>query len=211
MVDILGQVLLMSRFNVTYATLDPATVAAVTLSGGNLVATNTGTTSTNQGVRVADAGGKTSGKYYFEVTVTTGGNGSRVSWGIGTTTSTYANLSASATTGAVMYLGGGIWAGGSSSGSDAGTVTIGVVIGIALDLDNLKSWFRIGPSGNWNGSGTANPATNTGGVTVPAGTMVPFCTFGGTAGSSGIVNTANFGATAFAGVVPSGFTSGWPL
>ena len=36
----------------TVITWDPATVAAVTLSGGNLVATNTGTTSGNQGAHV---------------------------------------------------------------------------------------------------------------------------------------------------------------
>jgi hypothetical protein len=40
--------------------------------------------------------------------------------------------------------------------------------------------------------------------------MVPFVTFGGAGGSPGQVWTANFGATAFNGVVPSGFTAGWP-
>jgi hypothetical protein len=40
--------------------------------------------------------------------------------------------------------------------------------------------------------------------------MVPFVTFGGSPGSANNVITANFGASAFSGAVPSGFTSGWP-
>jgi hypothetical protein len=37
----------------------------------------------------------------------------------------------------------------------------------AIDFDNRKMWRRIN-GGNWNGSGTANPATNTGGENIPA-------------------------------------------
>jgi hypothetical protein len=88
-----------------------------------------------------------------------------------------------------------------------GTWANGTVGGIAVDLDNRKIWFRKAPAGNWNNSGTADPATNAGGVTIPAGTMVPFVTFG--AAAAGFVWTANFGASTFTGAVPSGFTSGW--
>jgi hypothetical protein len=34
---------------------------------------------------------------------------------------------------------------------------------IAVDLDNAKIWFRVG-AGNWNNNGSANPATNVGGI-----------------------------------------------
>ena len=48
---------------ITYATFDPATVAAVTLSGGNRIATNTGTTANAQGAKCAT--GKTGWKILF--------------------------------------------------------------------------------------------------------------------------------------------------
>jgi hypothetical protein len=70
------------------ATWDPATVAAVTLSGGNLVATNTGTTSTTQGAHVLFANGQTTGKFYFECGLTTFTGGAGVAVGVGTTTAT---------------------------------------------------------------------------------------------------------------------------
>jgi hypothetical protein len=196
---------------VTTATWELATVASVTLSGGNLVATNTGTTSTNQGARVATTSGKTTGLYYYECTITTKTGAINGSIGVGTTASTYTNMGNGGTAGVVMYWqSGNIWANGSSASSTLGVLTNGQVAGIAIDLGNRKAWFRIAPSGNWNGSGTANPATNTGGITIPAGTMVPFVTFGGSPGSANNVITANFGASAFSGAVPSGFTSGWP-
>lgn len=197
----------------TYATLDPATVTAVTLSGGNLVATNTGTTSADQGVKVASASSKNAGKYYFEATwaTITSGIGSNSSVGVGTPASTYTNMGNGGTTGVVNYVGGSIYANGSNTGITSGTTWFsGNVDGIAVDLDNRKIWFRSAPSGNWNNNAGNNPVTNVGGITIPAGAMVPFITFGGTGGAAGNVMTANFGALAFTGAVPSGFTAGWP-
>jgi len=192
------------------ATWDAATATAVTLSGGNLVATNTGTSSVDQGARGATSAGKTSGKYYFEITSTTYLGGGNNGLGIGTTASTYTGMGNNATTGVNMYISdGSIYANGSSAGVAIGGLSSGTLACIAVDLDNRKIWFRKTISGNWNNSGTANPATNVGGITIPAGTMVPFCTFGGTGGGPNNVLTANFGASAFSGAVPSGFTSGW--
>jgi hypothetical protein len=199
---------------VTYVTWDAATVATVTLSGSDLVATNTGTTATNQGARVAAASGKTSGKYYFEVTLTTkvGGGGGNAGMGIATTASTYAGMGNNATAGVEVFISsGGMFVNGANPGQVLGGAFVnGEVAGIAVDLDNRKAWIRKAPSGNWNASGTANPATNVGGNTIPAGTIAPINTFGGGSGTSGNVFTANFGASAFTGAVPSGFTSGWP-
>jgi len=195
---------------VTNATLDPATVTAVTLSGGNLVATNTGTTSADQGVRVATVAGKTTGKYYFEMTgnsVTSAGVNHGV--GIGTPTSTYINMGNGGTTGVVGYRTGSVYSNGSSVLTFAG-YSNGEIAGVAVDLDNRKIWFRKSPSGIWNGNASFNPATNVGGATIPAGTMVPFCLFGGAGGSAGSFVTINFGASAFSGAVPAGFTAGWP-
>lgn len=197
---------------VSYVTLDSATITAVTLSGGNLIATNTGTTSADQGARVATVSAKSAGKYYFEVkwTTITSGIGSNSSIGVGTTASTYTAMGAGGTTGIVNYVGGSIYSNGANTGVGVGgTWSAGQTEGIAVDLDNRKIWFRNSPSGNWNGNATYNPATNVGGITVPAGTMVPFITFGGTGGAASNVMALNFGASAFIGAVPSGFTAGW--
>lgn len=190
---------------------DAATVASVTLSGGDLVATNSGTTSTNQGAMVPVASGKTSGKYYFENTFTTLVAGNNIGIGIGDPASTYSNMGNSATTGVVAYKTGTVWANGSASGVVFSVWATSQTMGLAVDLDNRSFWVRNAPSGNWNNSGTANPATNTGGISIPAGTMVPFITFGGTGGVANNILSANFGASSFTGAVPSGFTSGWPV
>jgi hypothetical protein len=189
--------------------LDPATVTAVTLSGGNLVATNTGTTSADQGAHVAAASGKTSGKYYFEGTITTLTGGGNMGVGVGTPASTYSAMGGSAVVGVLLYRGGTIYSNGGASGQSLPVWTAGNIFGIAIDLNNSKAWFRSG-AGNWNNQPTHDPVTNVGGITIPAGTMVPFVTFGGGAGAANNVITANFGASAFSGTVPSGFTAGWP-
>jgi hypothetical protein len=54
---------------------------------------------------------------------------------------------------------------GSGSGMSLGTVA-GHTVCFAVDLDNNLLWVRI-DNGNWNGSGTANPATGTGGIAIP--------------------------------------------
>jgi hypothetical protein len=188
----------------TYVTLDTATAANVTLSNGNLTVTSTGTTANEQGARSIVT--KTTGKHYFEATIVAGGS---FSVAVCTAASTYTNLNQSgASTGVVMFcFNGQIWSAGANSGSSLGGRSVGDKIGAAVDLDNRKIWYRVAPSGNWNGSGAANPATNAGGVTIPTGAMLPAFCFN-TATTSG---TANFGASAFTGAVPSGFTSGWPV
>ena len=86
----------------------------------------------------------------------------------------------------------------------------GDVIGIALDVGAQLAWFRVAPSGNWNGSGTANPATGTGGLSLASITNVDDCPLVGFFPGIGESATANFGDSAFSGAVPSGFTTGWP-
>jgi len=189
-------------------TWDTVTASNVTLSGGNLVVTST-STSTNQGAHVDAASAKTAGKYYFELTLTSNASvGGNNGIGIGTTASTYAAMGSNATTGNMTFASGNVYAGGAiQSGINIGTFATGQIVGLAIDLDNRRAWFRKAPAGNWNASGTANPATNTGGIVIPAGTMVPFVTFNATSNTW----TVNFGMAGFTGAVPSGFTSGWLL
>lgn len=201
---------------------DPTTTSAVTLSGGNLVATNTGTTSTSQGVSVAASSGKITGKFYFECRITAYTGGAGVGFGVGTTTATYANLSTNGTGGDMCFVvghtgSGTIFAPGGNTGLSLGALSNGDVVGVAVDLINRRLWFRKGASGFWNGQSSGDPTDGSGihgGATIPAGTIVPICTFGsGPAGAAGVANnviTANFGASAFTGAVPSGYTAGWP-
>jgi hypothetical protein len=78
-----------------------------------------------------------------------------------------------------------------------------------------RLWFRtVVPAGDWNASGTADPATGVGGIDMfletSSGVMDPPFYPSFAAPVAGDSATANFGASAFAGSVPSGFTAGAP-
>jgi len=182
-----------------------STAVNISLSNNNLTATTT--SASVGGVKLADACSRNSGKFYIEYTLTTTTSGGSTGPGIGITSAFYSSLGLNATGGVMMYpkSNGNIWSNGSNLQTLA-TRSSGDVIGMAIDLDNRKAWYRVAPSGNWNGQPTDNPATNTGGVTILAGFIVPFYV----SNANAQVTTANFGASAFTGAVPSGFTSGWP-
>jgi hypothetical protein len=75
----------------------------------------------------------------------------------------------------------------------------------AADFDNSTIWFRTN-GGNWNNSGTANPATNTGGISIAGMAAGPyFAAWSGT--TTNDQHTANFGATSYAQAKPSGFSN----
>lgn len=181
-------------------TFSPSDLSNVTLSGGNLIAT---VLPTNGGVR--GAGGLTSGKYYWENTYTTI-NTNTVGVGISLASASLTNATNIGFAN-IARTTGGITVNNVGSGSALGIINPAAVVGIAVDFTAKLIWFRIAPAGNWNGSGTANPATGVGGISIASistGPLYP-CMYGQT----GDKITANFGATAFSGAVPSGFTSGW--
>lgn len=189
----------------TFATWDNADKIGVTLDATLLEAT---ATTGSAGVR--GLGGHNTGKLYFEVTHTAG-----LAQQVGVAPAA-ANLSGAlsgSTVGVAVVLNtGGITVNAVASGSTLGARATGDIIGIAVDLTAALIWFRVAPSGNWNGSGTANPATGVGGVSIAAAGLPP-----GTAHhpyvsmrfADSAKVTANFGSSAFSGTVPSGFASGW--
>src|SRR5262245_50372972 len=126
---------------------DSATIANVTLSGGDLVATNTGTVN-ETGARAPSSAGKSSGKYYFEITLTTEAGGGNTGCGVATTASTYTGMGNNATAGGEVFLNGAIYANSANSGLTINNPINGDVIGIAADLDNEKIWFI-----NWTRGG----------------------------------------------------------
>ena len=181
--------------------------ANVTLSGGNLTATQA--SGSTCGVRAAHQ--QSAGKYYWECTCTTfGGIGGDVGFATlsASFSTTLAGVTAPVPSVAVAKTG-PIWSNAVNSGSTLGTINNGNVVCVAVDLSGQRIWFRLGAAGNWNGSGTANPATGTGGVAITLGNGVaayPQINFNAVNDTF----TANFGDAAFTGSVPSGFTAGFP-
>lgn len=183
--------------------------ANVSLSNGNLTTTG----AANQQGSIRGVAGRTSGKCYWEVTLTTTGSGSGT--GLANINAVLANLttaSAANSTGcAWINYSGAIYIDGSSVLA-MGAVADGTVVCMALDIDNKRMWFRLGAAGQWNGSGTANPATNVGGLTVPFGAALaayPLDLYAFPVAATS--HTANFGDSVFTGAVPSGFTAGFPV
>lgn len=184
----------------TTAVLDIATrtTANITLDATNLQATATSTGS------IQGQGRHRTGKRYFEMRIGAalasdllgflradgdlGGANSPDSAGV-------------ASTGAIFYR-------GSNTGLALGTLTANDWIGFAVDLDAGKVWYRRNAAGAWNGASTADPVTGSGGLPFfgPSYDVVPWMVF---FGSTPTTKVANFGASAFVGAVPTGFSAGW--
>jgi hypothetical protein len=182
--------------------------ASMTLSNGNLTVTSSA--SSDRGVR--GTAPLVSGKYYFEYTVTTAGGGNS---GVGvcapggnyvavTDRRPSSSMGSDGKLAAMIYRSGSVYVNGTQVGSVSNIN--GQRVDVALDLDNKKIAFRVA-NGNWNGNAANNPATG-------AFDISAICALGlfpvMTSGASGDVVTANFGASAFSGSVPAGYTSGWP-
>ncbi len=153
-----------------------------------------------------------SGKWYFEIAITSGGT--QVS--VGLVNESFTNFSAHSlgagvnpsnsigyyqTTGSI-YLNNSIVA-------TAATFTTGDVVEVVFDRPNQLVWFRRNRSGvkqNWNGNGSADPATGVGGISISAlgtGYIHPAA---GVQSTSDTV-TSNFSAAQFADTPPTGFSA----
>lgn len=180
----------------------------ITLSGGNLTATNAGAVA--GGVRSTSShaiGG--GGKYYFEftgITMSSSNAGlgmANATWTL-TGTSNSNNIISHVTFGAVRDGNGGSLS--LSDGSPSGHT-----LSIAVDFTLNKVWWRIDGNG-WNNAviGSQDPANGIGGQALagPAfpSTTAMFIAAALVAGSEAA--TLNVGATAFTQSVPSGFV-GW--
>lgn len=173
----------------------------MTLSGGNLVAT--GNNASDGSVRAV--ANHSTGKYYYEATLTVAGAGGDSSCGIANASASLANAPNSTLLIASAYQGsGGIWVNGANLGSIT-AFSVTNVAGVAVDTGGQLIWIR-NNNGNWNGSGAADPATGAGGFSISGITAAyyPWCSANG-AGSGNTSWTANFGATSFANAAPSGF------
>ncbi|TPJ46847.1 hypothetical protein [Mesorhizobium sp. B2-7-1] len=86
------------------------------------------------------------------------------------------------------------------------TIANGDICGLAIDIDAHLLWVRNG-SGNWNGSGTDDPATGAGGISLPSGLNSGAVYAGISVYSVNDNSTANFGGSAFSQTPPSGFNA----
>lgn len=194
-------------------TFDPSNKGTIfTLSGGNLIATQNLISNTGQAALARSITSHSSGKYYNEFTPS-GGVWSQIytaSFGITNATSSLNVKLGADTNSGVLYQGDGstytFFINNASVGPVQPQWFSGNVLGMASDFTNLLWWYRIG-AGNWNNSGTANPATGAGGLSLSTLAAGPY--YAAVAvidtGSPGLVWTANFGGSAYANTAPAGF------
>jgi hypothetical protein len=172
----------------------------ITFSNGNLTAQ-----SGASGQAVRSNYGAVAGKLYWEYTVTTPNS---VALGIGNSSTVLSTVASTGVNSCIFNVNGQIVVNNTTVIGNIGVVSSGAIIGVALDVVNQLIWFRNGASGSWNAtSGSANnPATGTGGISISAIASGALYALFAAAGAVAAA-TANFGASGFAGTVPSGFTA----
>lgn len=180
----------------------------VALSGGNLVATvPNGQPVTTWFAGRSDAAITAGQKRYWELTLTAASVAVEMGAGIANSATSFADnfYIGNDTNGLAYYGDGSIAYNNASILTGLSTLAVGDVIGIALDAGN-KIWVRRN-GGLWMNSGTANPATNTGGSVLAGGlTGTVYPAYNHLINGGPSVWTANF-AGPFAFAAPSGFTA----
>lgn len=192
----------------TYDALNPSdTGAGLTLSNSNLTVTGT-----NQSGDQMSRGGtaKSTGKHYFEFVIT--GSHFDTGAGISGAGATGALLGAAAQKGALV-MGNPSTGVGNLMIDSALPATVGALTGrtiaFAVDLDAKLVWARnVTLGGNWNNSGTADPATGVGGASMST-LSAPFFPTAVIMASTASSVAFNLGGSAFTGTVPAGFAAGW--
>lgn len=195
----------------TNTTLNPSDKSAgITLTGGNLIATNNN--NSLSGVRAVHA--QQVGKFYWECTNNVSAN---LNDGVGlariTVPLTQAINSGPAGTGLVAFSqqsSGAVFYDGVGKAS-LGGLAYGSTLGIAVDLGAPLIWFKhINSPGVWNANPAYDPGAGTGSYpSIATVCAVDACPYANLQGGGDSI-TANFGASAFVGTVPTGFTAGWP-
>jgi hypothetical protein len=174
--------------------------AGITLSNGNLTATNTNITTAYCQSTTADGN---TGKKYVEVTF------SGAAIGANTWLCALVRTNASYPTGYVIGQSSAFWTvNGSASSVTSVPTASGDVLGIAVDFDNGRIWNRSTTQTVWNANGSADPATNIGGADISAAQDGHAFFFQINLGDHiGQVGTVNFGASAFSFTPPAGFAN----
>lgn len=168
--------------SIVYATWNPADKgSAITLSGGDLVATG------GPGA-VRSTVGKSTGKWYWEVALSGSGY-----WFLGVGNSTHNLLTYPYHPNCAGFQSNGYWWNHTTIPTVDSTYSTGTGHTVGLALDHTSHQLFVYIDNAYKGS-----------IAVENTTLYPIV--GGYSGTE--VFTANFGATAFSGSVPSGFTPG---
>ncbi len=190
----------------TFNPADCSTGLALDATGLIVSVTNS---NNNKGVRTNNGLGQGAGQFYFEFTSDGQNQASASGQGMAQLAAGWDGVESEAYSAVIQYYGYGIYENG-GQGKSAG---LGPFLAVAVDLTKQLIWFNSNPTTpNWNGQGSSgDPVAGTGGVDVSpilsGGTLLyPCVLFNG----SGDPVTANFGASAFQGAVPTGYTAGWP-
>lgn len=183
----------------TLATFN-GTLVNTTISNGGLTATHSNSVDESG---ACSAQNKTSGKYFFEMTVNVT-HGLNDSQGILLSTGTYGDMCTHGHNCFAVDQSGGIYSNNVKPGNFSSNTVNSDILDFAIDLTARLGWVRKN-NGNWNESGTANPATGTGGFTIGAGAFAPAVGFGGSGTIASDAVTANFGQSSYAYAAPAGF------
>jgi len=201
-----GSLFGVSAPSVVYGTLNPLDKAAnITLSNGNLTATDI---ATSAWISVRSQTSHTTGKWYWEWTLGSKGTGEGIC-GFGNSSSPLSGgpnaFFGCDANGIGLVSNGQVWKNFTPT-SILATISNGDICGLAMDIGAQLFWCRNG-AGNWNGSGAANPATGSGGISLPSGLASGAIFAGISVLNNGDFSTANFGASAFNQTPPSGFSA----
>lgn len=184
---------------ITYATWNASDKSSlITLSGSNLIATHD---SSDFWAGTRANIGKSSGKWYWEYTITTSAVNEYTVVGVGNSSQVLNDHVGNSTNGWGYYQTDGNKVYNDSLTSYGNSFATGDKVGVALNMDTGKVWFS--KNGTWQNSG--DPTAGTGeafsgltGTIYPMISMIQHST----------VVTANFGSSKFSYVPPSGFMPG---
>jgi hypothetical protein len=174
--------------------------ANLSLSGGNLVVTNTGSTADSA---IRSVVSYSSGKKYYETTASGAGV---TSFGIANASAPLSSFLGSDNNGVGSLNNGNTLLNFGNIGTAFGWNT-GDVLGIAVDLTAKLFWIKNITAGQpWNNNGSADPATGVGGFSFSTIAAGPYFA-AACVPTNGESTTTNFGATAYTGTAPSGFSN----
>ena len=179
-----------------YATFSPL-LNGGTLSQGALHA------SSGTQKRISSAFKMSSGKWYFEFTLT---SGTIQQFGIGSTAT--ANITSSPPGDSphnsyIILTNGSAYHQGSTFATSLPSIGDGDVVGVAFDADSRKTWWS--KNGSWMGSGSPNPATGADPLVTVSASYAPYAPAVGAGGADAVNCAFNAGQRPFADTAPSGF------
>jgi len=190
----------------TYTTWNPSDNGGLTLSNGDLTAAGAAGASWKM---VRSVSGKSTGKYYFETNVDAIATEDEFLVGIAQAgTSLTAQIGADANSYSFFYAPASTAISKRNNGSNTALTSTGTLatsdkLMVAFDAGGGNLWF--GENGTWFDSGDPGAGTNAQFTGLSGTFYAAICLF-----STGETGTTNFGTTAFAHSIPSGFT-GWTV